>query len=165
MTWLLRCGFVVLILLAICWKLAPRPTFGHAGDASARLGSVLKGRLAGPVTSTRWGGSENRSLIFSAPVGGCAEPVTVVTVDPSFTAADALGQLQRPGDHHLFAYLDWISDRPDRWALLRRRFQDKVEVVLGRSPYTASDTMMFIVEPSGCKVARTLPWRRFWSPR
>jgi len=165
MIWLLRCGFLVLIVLAIWWKLASPPALGHAGDAAANLMSVLNGRLAGPVTSTPWGGPENGSLILSAPIRGCTTPLTVVNISPSFTAAEALEQLQRPGDRHLFAYLDWISDRSDRWALLWRRVREKVDASLGLSPYVATDTMMFIVEPAGCNVARSIPWRRFWAPR
>jgi len=165
MTWLLRCALVALIVVAIGWKLESPPEIRRAGDAVANLAAVLQGRLAGPIKSEPWGGPDNQSLILTAPIKGCPSPLTVVTVQPSFTSATALEQLLQPGDRRLFAFLDWLSDNPDRWSLLRRRYEDKFDNLLGRSPYVASDTMMFIVEPSGCRIARTVPWRRFWTAR
>ena len=165
MTWLLRGAFLVLIVLTLGWKIAAPPVLEQSGDAAGKVTAVLKGRLSGPVTSQPWGGPKNDSLILSAPVVGCAAPLIVVTVHPSFTSAEALLQFQPPRGHHLFAYLDWVSDRPDRWMLLRRRIREKAKAMVGLSSYVSSDSMLFIAEPAGCTVARSVPWRRFWAPR
>ncbi len=162
MTWLLRGAFIVLIALTLAWKLSTPPALEHQGDTARTLAAVLRGRLTGPITSQPWGGPTNASLILSAPVAGCAAPLVVVTVNPSFDSAPALMQLQPPGGHHLFAYQEWVTDRPERWTLLRLRIREKLRTFAGFTPHAAYGRMLFIAEPASCAVARAIPWRRFW---
>ena len=165
MTRLLRGVFIVLIVLTLGWKLVAPPPRARNGDAATAITAVLTGRLAGVVTGRPWGVSTNPNSIFSAPVAGCTAPLIVVTAPARFTEASALEQVQRPGDHHLFAYMDWVSDQPDRWRLLQLRIQEKAQAMLGMNALVSTDTMLFIAEPTGCQVARSVPWRDFWTPR
>jgi hypothetical protein len=165
MTWLLRGAFILLIAATLAWKLAEAPPLEHSSDTKRALEAVLQGRLAGAIASQPWGGPTDASLILTAPVTGCAAPLTVVTVFPSFDSAPALLRIQPSGSHHLFAYLDWVSDRPERWTLLRLRAREKIQAALGLGPDTAADRMLFIAEPAGCAQARAIPWRRFWAAR
>ncbi|MBV9512194.1 MAG: hypothetical protein JO303_18130 [Caulobacteraceae bacterium] len=161
MTWLLRIAMILLIGLSVAWKTAVAQRPGRTSETAEQIGAILDGHLGGRVTGQAWSPSIS---IFSAPLAGCSAPMTVVTAPPDFSAASILLQMQRPGDHHLFAYRDWISPRPDRWAVLRSQIWRKALSVMGLSRASNADKLLFIAEPPGCAVAETAPWRRFWEP-
>jgi hypothetical protein len=160
MTWVIRAGLVALTLLSLAWKVTASPPRAAADPASG-VAAALQGRLSGPVTVISGGYAE----VLSAPVAGCSAPLRVMPTATSFSGVPLMGFVRRPGDHLLYAYSDWVSDKPDRWGLLRRRIKDKVEAVLGLLPDVEHDKMLFISEPSGCDVARTAPWRQYWTAR
>ncbi len=157
MIWLTRGGLLALLVLGLAWKFVLQTS--HAmHDRPAALTWALQGELRGPVISTAGG----ETVIIEAPVKGCAAALEVVPVTPSFSTAPLLALTGGQQDHHLYAYLDWISERPNRWALLRRRLKDKVEQALGVSPYVVNADMLYVSEEQGCHVAKTMPWERYW---
>jgi hypothetical protein len=161
MIWAFRLLMLALISATISWKLAspPAPEVGDTGQALSR---VLAGRLSGPVRVQAWGPNDK---VFSAPLRGCVQPLVIVPIGVSFSAAPALEQFHRPGAHERFAYLDWTMSSPDRWGLLRRQFLERVRVLAGLSPYGARQTLLFIDEPVGCAPARSIPWAGYWLGR
>ena len=159
MTWLWRAGFIALILITAGWKLAAAPHPAQAGDGAAEIAAILNGRLSGQVTGEAWSPSIS---IYSVPVTGCAAPLVVATAPPDFSATSIVLQMQRPGDHHLFAYRGWISDQPDRWAVMRIQVWQKALSTAGLERHINGDKLLFIAEPAGCAVAEAAPWRRFW---
>jgi hypothetical protein len=164
--WWLRAGLGALLILTLGLKVAgPRPA-GRSLDPASAVASILGKRLAGPISNNGWGSAENASRVITAPVAGCRDPLTIVTVlPPSFNSADALQAFQKPGDRHYFAYLDWTSSEPDRWLLLRLRIWQRAREMLNMSDYTRTDTMLYVIEDPDCRVAEASDWRRYWTAR
>jgi hypothetical protein len=157
MKWLIRSVFLAVLALGLGGKLLAPSASTLPGPAMS-LSAVLGPGLIAPIT-LRPGA---RTVILAAPVGTCAAPLLVAPVDLSFTTATMLEQVRRRGDHVFYAYLDWITDQPDRWGLLRRRLQEKAAETLGVSPYDGDPHMLFVSEPPGCSAARGFAWRRYW---
>ena len=161
MRWRLRAVFVGLILVTGAWKLAVATRPVMPDDIPRDISRALAGRAAGPVTGQAWSPSIS---IFTAPVTGCAAPLLVVTAPPNFSATSIVLQMERPGDHPLFAYADWIAGQPDRMSVMRLQVWRKILSMAGVLRAANSDKLLFIAEPGGCAVAETAPWSRFWSP-
>lgn len=161
MSWSFRAAFIVAIALTVGWKLAASQRPRQADDIPHEIAAVLGDRSAGRITGQVWSPAIS---IYSAPVTGCAAPLIVATAPPDFSTTSILLQMQRPGDHHLFAYRDWRSSQPDRWTVLRDVIWQKTLSLAGLDRKINSDKMLFVAEPSGCTTAKTSPWRRFWTP-
>lgn len=161
MSWLLRAAFVGLILITASWKLAVASRPVQPDDTPRDIARALAGRASGPVTGQVWSPSIS---IFNAPVSGCPAPLIVVTAPPNFSATSVVLQMERPGDHHLFAYADWIADRPDRLSVMRLQLWRKALSMAGVQRSANADKLLFIAEPAGCDGARAAPWSRFWNP-
>jgi hypothetical protein len=161
--WALRAGLGALLILTLGVKFAgPRPT-SQALDPATDVASILGKRLSGSISNNGWGSAANPSRVITAPVAGCRDPLTIVTViPPSFNSADALEAFQRPGDRHYFVYLNWISSEPDRWLLLRMRIWQRAREMLNMSEYRRTDTMLYVIEDPTCRVAETSDWRKYW---
>ncbi|HWF77767.1 MAG TPA: hypothetical protein VN694_11405 [Caulobacteraceae bacterium] len=157
MRWLVRFAFLALLALGLGGKLSTPPS-STVPEPTTSLSAVLGPRLIAPVTVHPGA----QTVILSAPIGTCSAPLLAAPVEPTFTTAAIVEQVRRPGDHAFYAYLDWVSDHPDRWGLLKRRVQEKAAEALGVSPYDGDSHMLFISEPPGCSVARDAPWRRYW---
>jgi hypothetical protein len=162
LTWATRALFVALILVMVAGKALTSKPAARGLDAERRLAAVLAGRQAAPITTKIWGTAQSQSFILTAPVKGCAHPLTVATVRPSYLMTTALLQADAADVHHLYAYLDWVTAKPDRWRLLRERAAQRLKAVVGLSPFDRDDIMLFITEPRGCDLAAGRPWRRFW---
>jgi hypothetical protein len=156
--WLVRSAFMTVLALGLGGKLLAPPPSPTLPDPAASLSAVLGSRVSAPITL--YPGAQ--TVILAAPIGTCAAPLLAAPVDLSFTTAAMLEPVRRPGDHAFYAYLDWVSDQPDRWGLLKRRVQEKAAEALGLSPYDGDPHMLFISEPPGCSAARGVPWRRYW---
>lgn len=167
MKWGLRALLAALVALSLGLKLALPHVANRTVDPLAGVTSVLGARLSGPITREPWGGAANPASVLIAPVAGCSEPLTIVTViPPGFDSEEALRGFQKPGDRRYFAYLDWISDQPDRWRLLEMRIWQRTEAMLNLGEYGATNTLLYVIERPDCHVAETSPWRRYWlTPR
>ena len=129
----------------------------------AGVTAALGSRLSGPIAHQPWGSAANPSWVITAPVAGCSAPLTIVTlIPPDFDSEGALRASLKPGDRRYFAYLDWVSDHPDRWRLLRMRIWQRAEAMLDLSEYNATNTMLYVIERSDCHAAETSQWRRYW---
>lgn len=157
MKWAVRFAFMTVLALGVVGKLLAPPA-SMLPEPAMSLSAVLGSRLTAPIALHPGA----QTGILAAPVGTCATPLLAAPVDLSFTTAAMLEQMRRRGDHAFYAYLDWVSDHPDRWGLLRRRVQEKAAEALGVSPYDGDPHMLFISEPPGCSAARGAPWRRYW---
>jgi hypothetical protein len=160
MNWLLRGAFMALIALTLGLRLALSPPPRSTEALSAAITRTLEGRLAGPVLGRPWSAT---FTVYAAPVGGCEDPLIIVASPANFSATDVLQHMGRPGDHVLYAYGDWLADRPDRWRMLRGQISMAGQAALGLKRYANADEMLFIAEPAGCEVARHADWRRFWT--
>lgn len=157
MKWIVRSAFMIVLALGLGGKLLAPPS-STLPEPAVSLSAVLGARLTAPIT-LRPGA---QTVILAAPIGTCAAPLLAAPVDPTFTTTAMLEQMRRRGDHAFYVYLDWVSDHPDRWGLLKRRVQEKVAEALGVSPYDGDPQMLFISEPPGCNAARGVAWRRYW---
>jgi len=161
--WGLRAILAALVILSLGLKFAAPYRATQDVEPISGLASVLGSHLSGPMSHKGWGSAENPSWIITAPVTGCREPLTIVTViPPSFNAAVALASFERPGDRHYFAYLDWISSQPDRWGLLRLRIWQRAQQMLHASAYGSPRVMLYIIESSDCRVVEAVSWRKYW---
>jgi hypothetical protein len=157
MKWTVRFAFMTVLALGLLGKLLA-PAASTLREPATSLSAALGSRLTARITLQPGA----QTGLFAAPIATCAAPLLAAPVDSSFTTAAMLEQMRRPGDHAFYAYLDWVSDHPDRWGLLRRRVQEKAAEALGLSPYDGDPHMLFISEPPGCSAARGVPWRRYW---
>ncbi len=157
-----RAVLLALILVMIGWKAAHLGGHAAAMGPGARLQAVLGDRLSAPVGLRPWGAARFNSDILTVPMRGCPRPLLIVTLRPSFLALPALKMMEARGSHHFFAYLDWVTDTPDRWQLLALRVRQRVAAMAGLSAFQAEDVMLFVSEPAGCDQARSLPWLRYW---
>ena len=155
---MVRAAFLTVLALGLGGKLSAPPSSAPPEPATS-LSAVLGSRLTASITLQPGA----QTFILAAPIGTCTEPLLVAPVDPSFTTAAMLEEVRRPGDHAFYAYLDWASDHPDRWGLLKRRIQEKAAETLGLSPYDGDQHMLFISEPPACSAAAGVSWRQYWS--
>jgi hypothetical protein len=102
--------------------------------------------------------------IAVAHVSDCERPLIVISGQASFTPTATLFNYTKPGDRIYFAYLDWLSTKPDRLAVLRRRIGAPVLAMLGLSPYSNSREMLFISEPGECDIVKQVDWSMYWKP-
>jgi hypothetical protein len=161
--WGLRAGLGALLILTLGVKFAGPHPADQTLDPGADVASILGKRLSGAISNNGWGSATNASRVITAPVAGCRDPLTIVTVmPPSFNSADALEAFQRPGDRHYFVYLNWISSKPDRWLLLRMRIWQRAREMLNMSEYSRTNTILYVIEDPNCRVAETSDWRRYW---
>jgi hypothetical protein len=159
--WALRAVLTVVLLLSLGLRFATQA----APDRDPILGitAVLGPRLSGPISHEGWGSQDNPSWVITAPVAGCASPLTIVTVvPPDFNSAAALEAFEKPGGRRYFAYLSWISDQPDRWGLLRMRIWQRAQEMLNIVEYVSPRVMLYIIEGADCHVVETSDWRRYW---
>ena len=163
MKWGLRAILAALVILSLGLKFAAPYRASQDVEPISGLTAVLGSHLSGPMSHKGWGSAQNPSWIVTAPVAGCREPMTIVTViPPSFDSAAALASFERPGDRHYFAYLDWISSQPDRWLLLKRRIWQRGQEMLHVDGYGSPRVMLYIIESSDCRVAEAVSWRKYW---
>jgi hypothetical protein len=160
MKWIVRAAFIAVLGLGLGGKLAAPPSSAFPEPAMS-LDAVLGSRLAASITVQPGA----QTFVLAAPLRTCTEPLLAAPVGLSFTTAPLLEQVRRPGDHAFYAYLDWVSDYPDRWGLLRRRIQEKAAETLGVSPYNGDPHMLFISEPPACAAAGEVTWRQYWLRR
>ncbi len=166
MKWGLRAFLAVLVMFSLGLRIAVPHVANRTVDPVAGVTSVLGSRLSGAVSREPWGDAANPASVLTAPVAGCSEPLTIVTViPPGFDSADALRAFQKPGDRRYFAYLDWFSDQPDRWRLLGMRIWQRTEAMANLSEYGATNTLLYVIERRDCHVAETSQWRRYWLTR
>jgi hypothetical protein len=163
-TWALRAVLALVLVLSLGLRLASANQASRPADPVAGIGAVLGHRLSGPITHQGWGSPENPAWIITAPVAGCRDPLTIVTViPPGFNSAAALAAFEKPGDRHYFAYLDWISSQPDRFRLLSMRIWERAQEMFNIAPYASPRVMLYVIEGADCHAVETSDWRRYWA--
>ncbi|HEY8616925.1 hypothetical protein [Phenylobacterium sp.] len=159
MSWIFR-GLAALLLVAAAanaWQARP---------AGLQPGSEIARRL----TSTFPASAAPQVVLASEPiyelrVEGCPEPLRVAVVPPSFTPRAALLNLAAPGGRTIYAYSDWVGERPDRRAVFMRRLWRPLLASIGLSDDSRMREMLVIAEPPGCNVAATASWSNYWRGR
>jgi hypothetical protein len=165
-TWTIRAALAAVLVLSLGLRFAALNRASHDADPTTSIAAVLGSRVSGPISHKGWGSQENASWVITAPVTGCREPLTIVTiVPPDFNSAAALEGFEAPGDRHFFAYLDWISTQPDRWGLLRMRIWQRAQEMLNIASYNSPRVMLYIIEGADCRVVETSDWRKYWLAR
>lgn len=166
MKWALRAALAAVLVVSIGLRFAASSQAVRETDPVSSIAAVLGPRLSGRISHKGWGSQENASWVITAPVAGCRDPLTIITVvPPDFNSAAALEGFEKPGDRHVFAYLDWVSSQPDRWGLLRMRIWQRAQEMLNIASYNSPRVMLYIIEGADCRVVETSDWRKYWLAR
>jgi hypothetical protein len=106
-------------------------------------------------------GTDVRALRFGAP--GCAPPVLVVLLRPTFDQEGVVRSAREPGYTLRYVYMDRSWDKADRLAVLAERAKYETLAVFGLTRHVPSWELLLVESPPNCQAANAIDWRPAWS--